>query len=158
LSGSKPSKDEKPTSTVDVDAESGHTNSVIGLDSDDDSGVSSPNLDDEENQSKASIVMKSNGKRESAVYDKSKSKGNKTMSGVLDLGFLGELYGKEKKGKSFANEQFHEALSIVSAGSVKSRAFMGRMFPCLDEQAKREEEFVNEVCGFDSFFCYALLG
>ena len=122
-------KNERRPSSFNELEESGHISAVMSLESDGDS-ESSNDLENQVDAATTSGVIR-NGKRGSAGYMKGKSK----QSGALDLGFLVDLYGKGKRGrKGYANETFHEALSIVSSGSMHSRTLTSRLCPWFDGQ------------------------
>lgn len=140
-------------------ADSGHMSNpesgyLSNPDCDDSKSTSSNKEEDVENQllqaAAASGVLKSSGgQRNSTSILGSKSKAR--QSGGLDLGFLGDMFGKTgRRGKKgFGNDNFNEALHTIvsrSAGSmVHSRTLYSRLCPWLDEDAKREEAFVAEM-------------
>ena len=140
--------DTKKTPSVSgIDGDSGHVSLAMSLQSEDsDSASANSPKRDEENQLNAAaasgILRTGTGSRASGGYFRSKSR----QSGGLDLGFLADLYGKRKRGKnSFANDQFNEALSIVSSGSQQISTFGSRICPWFDDHAKRQEAFVSEM-------------
>lgn len=132
--------------SLDADADSGIYSNAMSLESSDEVDESEKD-DDVENQvdlAEKSYMLKSTNRNSAGIF----SKGRKSaQSGGLDLTFLEDLYGKGgRRGKrGYGNDNFNEALSIVSSGSIKVQTIYAKCCPWLDEHARREEAFVAEM-------------